>query len=834
MYQNISLTRDDWTIHIWDDVKGYSSFKYRPYAYIKSKKGRFTAIDGSRVEKVTKFDRAEIHEGHLYEADVRPEIRTLVDMYANSDDVSSGHVIMNIDIEVEHENGFSTPEDADNEITAISWHDSITDEFVCLLLDKEGHLSNDISIENTTIQRCASEEELIYAFLTKYTEMQPTIITGWNIDNYDIPYLYNRMKKVVGTRYANLLSPIGKVEWQEFGRVRRYKIHGVSALDYMQLYKKYSYSEKSSYQLDVIGTTEVGMGKIKFDGSLDTLYRTDINKFVAYNVNDVAIVKKIDEKFKYIELAQTICHTCHVPYEDIFTTSNCLEGAILTYTKKNDIVVPCKKPKSTETKRKISGAYVKDPVRSKMLGRHEWVFDLDMTSLYPSIIMSLNISPETKVAKIKNWNSDAFHNRVDKVYELKFEHNKILKKLSTAELVSLLETEQYSVAANGTIYRTDVMGLIPALLSKWFEQRVHYNATAKSYSDKGDMEKFHYYDKRQLVQKILLNSMYGVLGNDGFRFYDTDNAEGVTTTGQQVIKYCAQKGNEYYATDTKQKKDYCIYIDTDSLFFSSKPLIANWQNLTNQQIIDLTLNKCKTVQDFINTSLNDYARIYHNITEHRFSLKQELIARSMFLVGKKRYAMSIINKKGRNVDELEVKGIDVVRSNFAAIFRQFMTNMLMRILDGESKTAIDAVVNNFKKHIETIPLTDIAKPTSVKNISKYESSGLSFKKGTPVHVKATLSYNYMLKFYDIGNQYASISNGSKIKWLYLKQNPLNLKTLAFKGYDDPPQIMSFIQQYIDYQKTFDADVDKKIQKFYIAMNWELVSNETAYEFFDFI
>lgn len=895
---NIAYDRETFTMHLWDDKKGYTSFPYRRYAYKKHPNGKYRSLYGDKCERVNRFSKEEAEEGLLFESDVDASIRTLVDMYIENDDVSTGHRLCIFDIETSVANGFPDKSNPINEITAIALYDQVTDHYHVCVLDPQGQIESS-ETDTRTLYSLKDEISLLQTFLVIYNEINPTILSGWNIEFFDIPYLYARIKAVLGNQFANMLSPIGKIQWDDFAN--RYRIFGVSTLDYLSLYKKYAYQEQASYQLDAISNKELGKGKITYEGTLDDLYQSDINKYIEYNINDVVLVKEIDDKLQYIELVKTICHTCHVPYEDIFLTSKCLEGALLTYMKRNGIVAPNKKFRTPESdEKKISGAYVQDPKATKMMGRHEWIFDCDATSLYPSVIMTLNISPETKIGKVQQWkNLEELMTKPPKIVDVLLRSGKT-KSFSFDEFNQWVIENNYAVSANGVLYNQTDVGLIPSILSTWFDQRVQYRKLAKQASDQKDLAKFHYYDKRQLVQKILLNSMYGVLGNAGFRFYDTDNAEAVTTSGVQLIKFSAATGNKLYNNilnpysvkytvksgtftidstakldieitehrTTKKKaiygfelkegdvlypgaevldvkhqtvpnKNFCVYIDTDSLFFSAKPILIDRYPSIDLTSYDDVVPKLQIFVDefqtFVNEELSQYAKVFHNVHQHRFSFKQEMIARSGFWVAKKRYALWIINENGRQVDEMLVKGIDVVRSNFAAVFRSFMKTVLKMILDNASKPQLDKFVEEFRNSLATIDLSQIAKPTSVKNIDKWNTSSLSqFKLRTPAHVKAAISYNNLLKHLECSSEYSPIFDRGKIKWVYLKNNPLGLKTVAFKGYDDPDEIISFIREYICYDKIFEANITKKLEKFYGALGWTIKPvNQLSDKFFTF-
>tara|TARA_Y100001937_G_scaffold27308_1_gene39183 strand:- start:3156 stop:5681 length:2526 start_codon:yes stop_codon:yes gene_type:complete len=827
MYQNIYIQREKGqraTVHLWDDNKGYYSFPYKNYAYKKDAGGMYVSLSGEKLKKVARWEDEDLKKGLIYESDVPMETRVLIDTYGESDEPSKGITTMFFDIEVEVTDGFPDPLKAENKITSIALYDSITEQYTALVLDPDGKV-NPPTEDNINIESFYSEEELLQNFCRKYQEIRPHIITGWNSDKFDIPYLYNRLIRVLGFEFANALSPLGKVRFNE--RQERYKIAGVSSLDYLRLYKNFTFKEQASYRLDYIGEVEVGMKKVEYDGSLMDLYDDDINKFVDYNIHDVRIVVALDEKLKMIELVRGLSHMCHIPYEEIYFSSRYLEGAILTHLRKIEVVAPNKpeRKKGEEIEyEKFSGAYVKDP----KAGRHEWVFDLDVTSMYPSIIMSLNISPETKVGRLEGWDSKEFLDKdLKKTYTLWF-NDKELGKHTASEIRGLLEKNKISIASNGVMYNTERPGLMPTLLDTWFNARVEFRKLAKEAADRGDDEKYEYFNRRQYIQKVVLNSLYGVLGLSVFRFYDLDNAEATTLTGQHFIKFSQQMSNLYYNKKLgTNDEDYCIYIDTDSLFYPSIPMIENkykdFDKTDDEFMSEKTIEVAGELQDFLNKSYDRYAKVFLNLDEHRFNIKQEVVAKSGVWITKKRYGQWIIRDAGVVVNKLDIKGLDIIRSNFPEAFRDYMKDFLMDILKNEPKDAIDKRYMDFKSNLASLPVTTIAQPTSVKNISKYtDKEGSRFNralKGTPVHVKSALNYNDFLEHHKLDKKHESIANGSKIKWVYLRQNPYGMQTMGFKGYDDPKDVMDYLAKYIDTDKMFKGALEKKVDMFYQAMKW---------------
>ena len=829
MYQNIWCEKrggNQVEVHLWDDVAGYQNFIFKNYAYVRDGSGTYRSIYGDKLKKVTYWTEEDFKTGRVFESDVPLETRILLDRYEDSDEPSKNHRELFFDIEVEVTDGFPEPSKAQNKVTSVAMYTKHDGKYRVYVL---GEGQNNIKDE-VDIRFYSTESELLKEFLRYWIKVQPTMVTGWNTNGFDIPYLYNRLSKVLGEEFANALSPIQIVKYNP--NKKMYRIAGVSSLDYMDLYRKFTYTQQSSYRLDHIGTIEVGLGKVEYEGTLDDLYRDDIDKFIEYNLNDVEIVKALDQKFKFLDLARAVSHLGRIPYEEVYFSSRYIEGAMLVYLRSLGLVAPSKGANVTYdgSEGRFSGAYVKSPTP----GRYDWVFDLDLTSMYPSIIMSLNMSPETKIGKINGWDAEEFIKGEEKHYSVD-KDGKTIRTFTSGELKDFFNKNEVSISSNGVLYDLKQKGVIPAILEKWFNERVEYRKLAKKYGEEGNDELHGYFDRRQLVQKILLNSLYGVLGLTVFRFYDIDNAEGTTTTGQKLIQFTETIANSYYNKILNTKEDYCIYTDTDSVFYSALPLVKNRfpnadvkdDKFMTEQILEIA----GEVQDYINKSYNYFSSKFLNIRgDHRFEIKQEMIAKSAFWVTKKRYGQWIINDGGLEVEKLDVKGLDIVRSSFPPAFRDFMTKVLKAILAKVPKEKIDEFILNFKNNLKDEELDKIALPTGVKGITKYidkskngfqsKTMFTSMKKGAPVHTKASVIYNDLLRHFKVTN-HEPISNGNKVRWVYLKQNPYNIDGLAYKGYDDPKQIIDFINQYIDRDKLFDKALSKKIKMFYDAMSWDM-------------
>lgn len=878
MYQNIFITPyadgKPSIVHVWDDKLGlqrYPISKFK-YAYRPDTNGQYTSIYDTKFSKVTRFD---FDEAGLYESDVSRETRVLTDLYPNEDDPSTGHRIAFFDIEVSSDGGFATTEAADKPVTAIGHYDSVEQVYYCFILDPDKRIESMERVKNgqkEVIISCETEIELLEMYLALYKANYPTILTGWNIDGYDVPYLYNRLNRVLGRNAADSLSPIGVVIFNEHRE--KFQIAGVSTIDYLPMYKKYTYVERENYQLNTVGLAELNRGKIQYEGTLDQLYENDVDTFIEYNIEDVKIVVELERKLKMIELIRFICHLGHVQYEDYGYSSKFIEGTILTYIHRKGLIAPNKpvggreafEAKMASNEDDFEGAFVKPP----MPGLYEWIYSLDLTSLYPSVIMSLNISPETKVGRIPNWNPELYIGK--KVERYTVIEGNVTLKFTADELTEYLEQNEYTISSNGILYRTDKQGIIPEILSLWFQKRKEYKKLMFEHNSRGETELGDYYDRRQHVQKILLNSIYGVLGLSIFRFYDLDNAAAVTTSGQDIIRSTSKYINGKYKKfgvppkdpqalrtyEAVMRKDYrqppvpedvikyclnpedhCAYIDTDSVYFSSLPLMSN---VPEEDRLQYTIDWATQMEGELNKFYDVVAKRFFNCDTHRLSIKGEAISRTALWLRKKRYALKKVYdlEEGAPVDKMTIKGLDIVRSSFPQAYKVLMKGILKDILDGKLKEYVDGLVLQFKSAMISMDYKAIARNTSVKDIAKYDmptwSSMQEFTKGTPAHVKAAITYNRVLEKLGKSSQFRPIRNGDKVKWVYLTRNAMGIDTIAFKTYDDPPEILELVKKHIDYDALFEHELENKLLKFYTALGWgdlPIETNPLASDFFNF-
>lgn len=847
MYQAIYCDKKRELACVWDDVNGLVMDKYIPYAYAKdgSGGGEYTTIYGDKVSKTTKFFYGE---HGLFESDVPWETRTLIDAYGDSDEVSTNHTFLFIDIEVKTEGEYPKVDTAKQPITAIAFYSSTDKVYTCFVLDDKTEIDAHVEFADAKVVTFKDENALLIAFINEWVRIAPTVVSGWNSNGFDLPYLNTRIRKVLRGNWVEKLSPIGIVFFNE--RKNQVTIAGVNCLDYLPLYKKYEMKPLPNYRLDTVAKEELGIGKVQYEGSLNELKRTDVKKFIQYNIHDVKLVVMLDEVKRFIMLAMSICHVCHVGYEDFSVTSIILEGALLTYLRRKGLVAPDKPkklspddyidsviddssddtydPKDTNSDKDtdtFTGAYVKEPVP----GRYNWVTSTDINSLYPSVIMSLNISPETKLGVIPNWNPEAFAKK--KLTTVRVGDT----DMAFSDFMEFINRNNISISANGVLYDQSKLGCVPEILKKWFAERVEYKTKMKDCANVGDKEGEVFWKRRQHVQKILLNSLYGALGLNSFRFFDLDNALAVTSTGQEIIKTSAKLINaELNEKLQTVDNDYVIYIDTDSLYIAHRELLAHDGISTTD--VNVCKQYCAESITRLSNLLNDFYAVMmprmFNCTNPRIRILPDVVASSAIWIRKKRYAMrKIYNMEtGKDKVSYEYKGLDIVRSSFPAEFRALLSKIVNSILDGNSKATIDDTIVSFKDNIDSLDVAKIAKNTSVRFESGENAKEkrifnpanrykFNFVDGATAQCKAALAYNDFLTHFNLRGT-EPILSGGKIKWVYLEKNPFNLTGLAFKDDGrDPVEIMDYINQYVSRQKMWDKEFKKKIDAFYLAMNW---------------
>jgi len=669
------------------------------------------------------------------------------------------------------------------------------------------------------------------------------------------------MCNVLGKDQAARLSPLRKLNFTEWDTAQPIELAGINHLDYMLLFKKYIVKQEPSYKLGDIGEKYVKLGKIEYDGSLDKLFQTDINKFIQYNLRDVEIIIELEKKLKFIDLTVAICHLCHVPYEQIYLSTVLNDGAILTYLKRQDIVSPNKpttiNPSLKErTEDDYAGGYLKDPVP----GLYQWVIDLDFTSLYPSIIRSLNIGIETLIGRIVNngkydnqWTYeellDMDQDKMITIEKLNENFTTSRTQVTVGKIVKMIESNKWITAASGAIFRTDKSSVVCEVLTDWFNKRKHYKKLMSEAYKKGDATLGEYYNRLQHAYKIKLNDVYGCYAINGWRYTDGHKmiSSAITLTGQRVtqesIKFCNKWMNSKLKTDDV---DYVVTSDTDSLFIQVKDLlIARGIDLTDKEAcIAATLEAANEIQKASNTFIGEFAKKSFNIPsdrEHYFELKQEVVIERSYHSGKRRYAMLIVNKEGVDTEEMIMMGLDLMKSNMPPLYKKFGQNLLKEIMSGKPKSEIDKQIIDFKSSLDKMDWNELAKPTGVKQINSYIAKRPSpgeifseFKLKAPVNTKAAVVYNDLLKFKRLDKKYTLFTEGDKMKYVSLKPNPFNIDVIGFKGVDDPEFIVEFIDKYVDREDAFNSVLLNKLTGVYEDIHWDFpVLNAKINKFFKF-
>jgi DNA polymerase elongation subunit (family B) len=824
-------------------------------------------LDGTLVMPVKKMD--DWRDPKYFEKDVDKDTRLLVDFYYESDETPSYHNLVYLDIECEIA-GALTPEnikDPKGKITSVALYDNNSKKYYCLILD-EKQLMDEASSESKEVIPYKSERELLDGFLDLWEKLDPTIISGWNSEFFDIPYLYYRINKVLGQDMGSYLSPIKKVKTKivqtKNGLAEHVVVAGLNHLDYMNLFKKFITKQEPSYALGTIGEKYVKLGKIEYQGSLDKLFREDVDKFIEYNIRDVEIIVELEKALKFIELTVTICHLCHTTYEQIYYSTVLNDGAILTYLKRKGIVSPNKpttyNPGLKEIKEEYAGGYLKDPVP----GLYEWVIDLDFTSLYPSIIRSLNMGIETLVGRVVNtgkfdnqWSLRELKkmdpNKMVEIEKVKKDRRLVRSEIKVKHLIELIEEGDLLISAPGVIFRKDKSSVVCEILADWFAKRQEYKSLMKkAYKVDKDPVMGEFYNKRQHAYKIKLNDVYGVFAINGWRYTDGHKfiSKAITLTGQRLTQESIKFVNEWMNNELGTKdKDYIVTSDTDSLFIQTKELILQRNpelaNGTQEEIVQAVLKVATEIQQLANDNLHTLVQELFNVKypdeSHYFELKQEVVLDRGYFAGKRRYAMHIVNKEGVPTDELDMKGLDLMKSNFPPLFRKFGEHILNEVMFGTAKSSIDAQVLEFRESLRTVGWEQIMKPTGLKKMQEYIASGptageIFSKLGLkcPINTKAAIYYNDLLRFKGLDKKHPTFQIGDKMYIGYLKENPYRIDVIGFNGHSDPPEIMEFIEKYIDRDGLFDSVMKNKLESIYSDLGWGMpVFNKKINKFFIF-
>ena len=821
-YTNVVLVGNEILSRGYSDGKHYKNRQeFYPTLYVKTnKKSKFKTLEGDYVEEVKPGTIRDTREFiNKYEKVDNFEIfgnTRYINQYITENytgeikfDISKIKLIT-IDIEVASENGFPDVKSCSEELLTITVQDYSTKQITTW-----GVRPFENKQDNVKYKLCSGEADLLDQFIFWWENYSPEVITGWNCDLYDIPYIYGRICKILGEKVAKQLSPWGIVTENEVtikGRTNtRYDIAGITILDYLELYKKFTYTNQESYRLDHIAEVELGQKKLdhsEFDTFKD-FYTNGWQKFVEYNIVDVELVDRLEDKMKLIELAITMAYDAKVNYNDVFYQVRTWDSIIYNYLKEKNIVIPFKK--ETKKDEKFAGAYVKEPVP----GKYDWVVSFDLNSLYPHLIMQYNISPETLV--------DIRHPTatVDKILN---------------QTLDLSGYKDYAVCANGAMYRKDIRGFLPELMEKMYRDRVIYKKKmleAKQQYEKTPTVELTKEIARcnniQMAKKISLNSAYGAVGNEYFRYFKLANAEAVTLSGQVSIRWIENKMNNHLNKILKTEgEDYVIAVDTDSIYLNLGPLVETvykGREKTTESVVNFLDKICKVeFEKYIESSYQELAE-YVNAYEQKMQMKRENIADRGIWTAKKRYILNVWDSEGVRYTspKLKMMGIEAVKSSTPAPCRVKIKEALNIIM---TKTEDDLIefVSKFKKDFSNLPPEDVSFPRSVNELLKYKSNQTIYAKGTPIHTRGALLYNYYIKDKGLDSKYPLINNGEKIKFIFLKKaNPIRENVISF--IQQFPKELG-LTKYVDYDLQFEKSFIEPLKSILNCIDWKVEKTTT--------
>ena len=743
------------------------------------------------------------------------------------DDISFDRSLINvtsIDIEVQSNDGFPFPEEARHEITAITIKNNTDDTYYVWGCNDYNPDACELDTSpNIVYQKCNDEAQLLMNFLDHWDaeRFSPDVVTGWNTRLFDIPYLVNRIHRVLGSDMVKKMSPWKIVNDRQINIMGKsfdaYDLYGIQQLDYLDLFQKfgYTYGAQESYKLDHIAHVVLGERKLSYDEftSLQNLYEEDFQKYIDYNIRDVELVDRLEDKLGLITLAMTMAYKGGVNYADTFGTTRIWDTIIYRELSSRNIVIP---PKEDQQKVNFEGAYVKDP----QVGLHEWVCSFDLNSLYPSIIVQWNMSPETELSgTYSNVNVDFCLNHAD------FSSN----------------TENYTVAANGARFRNDEQGIIPQIVVDYYDER---RITKKQMIekkqeleqvDRSNKQKVYqlekeiaHLDNRQMSAKILLNSLYGAMGNRYFRYFSLPMAEGITMSGQLAIRWAERAVNDFMNKTLGTKdKDYVIAIDTDSLYVNMGDLVKKFEPKNPIDFLDSACHD--TLEPVIEKAYADLFEKFNCYT-NRMEMSREVIADRGIWTAKKRYILNVFDNEGVRYSEpkLKIMGIEAIKSSTPGACRDALKELFKVIVSGsENKT--QKAIEQFRQYFGTLPPEDVSFPRGVSAVDKWKDKQSVFKKGTPIHVRGALLYNRVICENGLDKKYPMIQSGDKIKFTYLKMpNPIRQNVISYPDYL-PPELQ--LHKFIDYDKQFQKTFLGPIEPILESVGWSTEDKQTLEDFF---
>jgi DNA polymerase elongation subunit (family B) len=873
-YVDAIWNRDDDIVRVVerDPKKGriFQEFPARYVFYYPDQRGKHTSIFGDQLTKVVSkswkdhIKEQKIHSSHtLFESDINPVFRVLEENYLGKDAPKLNVAFWDIEVDFDPERGYASPEDAFMPITAIAVHLQWLDTLVCLAvppktMTMEQAQESIKDIPNTILYE--TEAEMLDTFLNLIEDAD--ILSGWNSEGFDMPYTVNRITKVLSkedTRRLCLFDQFPKKrEYEKYGKSAvTYDLVGRVHLDSLELYRKYTYEERHTYRLDAIGEMEIGENKTVYEGTLDQLYNNDFRTFIMYNRQDTALLDKLDKKLKFIDLANTLAHECTVLLQTTMGAVAVTEQAIINEAHSKGLIVPSRPRRDDTADNQAAGAYVAYPKK----GLHEWIGSMDINSLYPSAIRALNMGPETIVGQLRqDYTKEEVETKIAKgnsfasAWEGKFGSNEyefVMSKdishdiivdwedgstdvLSGAQIYdAIFESNQpWMLSANGTIFTYEKEGVIPGLLKRWYAERKDMQAKLRECIKAENKIEEEYWDKRQLVKKINLNSLYGAILNPGCRFFDKRIGQSTTLTGRRIARHMASKVNEYVAGEYNYLGKSVIYGDTDSVYFSAWPVLKHdiakglipWNKDTVVQLYDQIAEEVNAT--FPQFMLDDF----HCPKSRGEVIKagREIVADRGLFITKKRYAVQYYDKEGKRQDadgtagKMKAMGLDLKRSDTPEFMQKFLEEILIKVLNGAGETEILDRISEFRTEFKSRPGWEKGSPKRANNITDYQAKEKKAGKANmPGHVRASINWN-TLKTMN-GDKYSQqIVDGMKVIVCKVKDNPLGYTSVAYPV-DEMRLPQWFKDLPFDDSAMESAIINNKLENLIGVLEWDLES-----------
>ncbi len=875
-YVDAWFDRDNDIIRVVErNKKGDREFRDIPVRhtlYVKDPKGKHLSIYSEPVSRIvcknTKELRKEmaINSGKtLYEADINPIFVCLSENYLNQDAPKLNAAFFDIEVDFDPERGYASPDDAFMPITAIAVYLQWLETMICLAIPPKGLSMEDAKemvkeFPNTYL--FDNEAELLDMFLDLIKDAD--VLSGWNSEGFDVPYTVNRITKVLSkedTRRFCLFDQMPrKREYEKFGRTATtFDFIGRVHVDYLELYRKYTYEERHSYRLDAIAEYELGERKTQYEGTLDQLYNNDFKTFVEYNRQDCALLDRLDKKLKFLDLANTLAHENTVLLQTTMGAVAVTEQAIINEAHRRGFVVPNRPKMSEREDTAAAGAYVAYPKE----GIQDWVGSLDINSLYPSAIRALNMGPETIIGQLRQTMTEEFlqaqmakGKSFAAAWEGVFgslEYTAVMNQeigtditidwedgtsdvVSAAEVYRLIfeSNQPWMLSANGTIFTYEKEGIIPGLLKRWYAERKEMQAKLKEAINAGNKIEEEYWDKRQLVKKINLNSLYGAILNPGCRFFDKRIGQSTTLTGRQIAKHMAGKVNEIVAGEYNHVGKAIIYGDTDSCYFSAyktlkKEIDAGHIPWTKETVVALY----DQIGDEVNTTFPQFMLDSFHCPKSRgevIKAGREIVGSKSLFITKKRYAVLYYDKEGKRADidgkpgKIKAMGLDLKRSDTPEFIQNFLSDVLEMVLTGSTEEQVLEHITHFRTAFKARPGWEKGSPKRANNITEYEAKEKKAGKANmPGHVRASINWNTLKRMY--GDKYSmNITDGAKVIVCKLKQNPLGFTSVAYPV-DELRLPQWFKDLPFDHDEMEATIIDNKLSNLIGVLNWDIKSTE---------